>query len=181
MFFENGLLAEWNKDIRYNMNEVDVSVPLLPAPTDKIESLGSRHMKNFLIPMKKKASTLLQRNWFMFSRITVGIPFTFDLDSTIEIIAPIDVDIPSTIEVLPSLPAKPKNEFNEDILDCTITPAVISKLDITSLIFVEDVPEGTVVNLSKYTEIYDIYSRVEIGGTIDFDFNCTVEVDGSYD
>ena len=182
MFFENGVLADWNKDLRYKLNEADVALPVIPdKKTTMIESLGSRHMKNFLIPMKSRATAKLERNFILFSRITVGQPFSFEFNSRIEVQDKLEHDLPSTIEVIPSLPEKPKNEFHEDVFNDRITVAALVTKDITSIIYVEDVPQGTTVDLSRYTEIYDIYTRIEVGGSVNKDIDSTIEVDGEYD
>jgi hypothetical protein len=131
--------------------------------------------------MKSRATAKLERNFILFSRITVGQPFSFEFNSRIEVQDKLEYDLPSTIEVIPSLPEKPKNEFHEDVFNDRITVAALVTKDITSIIYVEDVPQGTTVDLSRYTEIYDIYTRIEVGGNINKDIDSTIEVDGEYD
>lgn len=165
IFFQNGLLPDWI--VREKANNTLVVLPNKTPATDTIKSINFKGLSNFLYPLNTILKVSKEVNQYITCQIRIESDNKIELDlySAIMVIEKYGRDILTCrIEVTDIIEPEPYHRHvNQDILECSISVSNTLGVDIVNCrIEVPIIYEGTEADITKYTNSYDFFSKIEV-------------------
>lgn len=185
LVFQDGKLASWYKNTTYTNNATYINMPTKLPSGALVESLHAHKMVNFLMPVQSKATKVKEINACFDGRVVAGtvlnyfwptnVPTTVNkvnvamCNRSYSFIGQVYVEEPLRIHIDPI--------FFDTFKGRVHVSALLNKDVFPGKVEVEDVPNGVVVDLSRFNMIYEFTGHMEVPGPVGFEFTCTVEVD----
>ena len=165
IFFQNGLVPDWI--VKEKANNTLVILPNKTPAKDSIRSINFKGLSNFLYPLDTVLKVSKELNRYIRCKIEVKDDKRVELDlySAIMVIENYRKDILyCKIEVDDiTVPEPYHRHVNQDIIECSISVSNTLDIDlITCTIEVPIVYEGTETDISKYTNSYDFFAKIEV-------------------
>ena len=164
IYFLNGELAPFNKNLDYKWNKTSISLNNKFNNNDCIEEIDFHNMKNYLVPLKSKVNKDKSSEYFIKGQLAIGNVYNYYLNSLLTVVKYTDREFSASITVPEENYNLIKNDLSKEFKAMMIVPTSINK-DFLLRITVDDIKNGEQKRPfppGSDEMDYEIYCRIKI-------------------